>query len=226
MFNRDSIGGDVAFDESCPHLLIVEGPDDAYFFEAACRHLSISNTIEIRCSHSQTRQANLLKAVVGIGTHLRTFAVVRDADADATAAFHSVVSAMRAAGLPQPRRAGQLSTDDSQGRATAVLILPESGSGALETVCLQSLASHPLVPCIETFLQCSQAADPSPKPAALAPALPDKMRILALLAVGTHTPKRLEPGRRFGEASQANIWDWTHPAFEPVLTFLSAINRP
>jgi hypothetical protein len=43
-----------------------------------------------------------------------------------------------------------------------------------------------------------------------------KARIQVFLAA-------IEPDKRLGESVQEGHWDWAHPAFEPLITFLQHI---
>jgi hypothetical protein len=44
----------------------------------------------------------------------------------------------------------------------------------------------------------------------------------AFQSVCTALASRPRPGLRLGEAAEASIWPWDHPAFEPLKAFLNA----
>ena len=46
---------------------------------------------------------------------------------------------------------------------------------------------------------------------------PTKARLQAYLAA---LPR---PGLRLGEAAEAGVWPWEHPAFDPLIAFLRAL---
>jgi hypothetical protein len=192
-------------------LLLVEGPDDERFFTALLRRLHL-NGIQILAFTGKDNLRNFLPALVratGFEQHANTIIVVRDADLDAQAAFQSVCSSLKKAGLPEPSAPLQMAS--AGGCTTAVVILPcMQKAGMLENVCLSSVQGDPAMRCVERFLEClSELKLPCQNPA--------KARVQAFLA------SREEPGKRLGEAAEAGYWRWDAPAFAELTAFLKAI---
>ena len=78
--------------------------------------------------------------------------VIRDADKDPKAAFQSVKDALKAAGLPIPRKP----MNPSKGPPKInVLIVPSTNNkGELEDLCLEAVVCEPAMACTEEFFNC------------------------------------------------------------------------
>ncbi len=219
MYGRDlSRRTPTPLDTAFQHLMLVEGVEDGRLYEMACEFAGVSDKIEIRSVGGKKEFTNALRLLVSLGQHLRTIAIIRDADDDPRAAFQSACDAMKNARLPVPAKLGELSFEH-EGRSTAVLVVPPNGPGCIESLCWSSLSKHPMATCVEEFLGCARTKDPPSNPSSLAAV--DKSRIHAVLAIGMNASPAVRMGLRVGEAS----WDWNHEAFEPVIRFVKTVAR-
>ena len=206
-------------------LLLVEGNDDKRFFEALSRHLGETGiTVEIYGG-----KPNLGNRLVNLVGRLNTLidpsiGIVRDADESAASAFESVISSLRRAGLPTPD-APAVPIERDGLRISVLILPPEDDTGELENVCLSSIEGTPDLECVESYLTCISNAGPPIADNRLA-----KAKIHAYLA-GCPTPLfftgepnestgRRQPGLRLGEAADRRVWDWSSPAFAPLIGFL------
>jgi hypothetical protein len=95
------------------------------------------------------------------------------------------------------------------------LILPgPSQTGALEHLCLQSVAGQPLETCIEEFMTCAAGATGYSHTTTTNKA---KARIHAWLAV------QQDPALRLGHAATKGLFNWSSPAFDQLRTFLQRL---
>lgn len=188
-------------------LLVVEGSDDARLFDALITHIGVSGIQvvnaqgknNIRQTLSVIRQATNFSAVASIG-------VVRDADASAARALQSVRDALRDANLPSPDEPLSLAGTDIR---VAALIAPHGKpSGAIEDVCLESVAGDAAMGCVQDFLNCIRNS------AIEQPNNLLKAEAQAFLA------SRKKPGLRLGEAAEAGYWDFDHTSFDPFKRLL------
>lgn len=187
--------------------LLVEGNDWRNFFGALCRHLDLD--------HVQIQNyggVDDLRAFLGAFVRMPDFhtvqrlGIVRDAEASADAAFQSVQSSLQHAGLPVPSSPNALSASTP---TVSALVVPEEGSGMLETILAQSFAGTPEDACIDGFFKCIKASGATlPRP--------DKSRTCAYLAT---TPS---PHVSVGVAAQQGVWDFDHEAFAPMRSFLES----
>lgn len=191
----------------CPKLLVVEGRDEELFFSALCQHLGLNGIQVLPIGGKNQLRRNLegLTKVTGF-SQVIALGIIRDADDDPKAAFQSVCSALKSAGLPVP--AQPLVPAYGHPRV-CVMILPDSQStGALEDVCLRAIQGTLTMQCVDKLFCCLQRQGlPLPKNLSRA-------KILAYLASQT------EPDKRLGESAQAGYWDWDHPAFTDLKNFL------
>jgi hypothetical protein len=202
-------------------VILVEGKEDEPFYAQACKTAGLSGQIEFRSVQGWTNFARHLRTLLSVGPPLKAIAIIRDAEGNGQQAFQSACSGFHQAGLPQPPQAGQLSQPDAKSCRTAVLVVPPDGPGSIETLCLASLAGQPTLQRVQEFAACLDRHDPPHAPRTQAQE--DKRRVSAVLAAGAHSPRALKIGARLGEAAEQGFWDWTHAAFEPVLTFLRMV---
>jgi hypothetical protein len=202
-------------------VVLIEGKEDERFYSDVCRAANVAGQLELRPVQGWSNFARYLLTLLSVGFAVRIIAIIRDAESNERGAFQSTCSGFQQAGLPQPSQAGQLSQPDAQGRRTTALIVPPDRPGSIETLCLASLAGQPNLGCVQDFVACLDRHDPPHSPRTQAQE--DKRRVGAVLAAGAHGPRALKIGARLGEAAEQGFWDWTHPAFEPVLTFVRMV---
>jgi Protein of unknown function (DUF3226) len=226
MYRRNAADGRISLESACPHLLLVEGVEDCRFYEVICQFAGVSEKIQIWSAGGKDFSSDKIKALVTVGSHLRTIAIIRDAEDNHETTWLSATGSLQRAKLPSPPQPGILSSE-IEGKCTAVLIVPYDRPGSIESVCWASLkgplVKHPLVACVEQFLDCAQASNPPPHQPTQATL--DKMRLWSLLAVGATNPRTIRAGLRLAEAAEKDFWDWTHEAFSPIIDFVKTVAR-
>ena len=193
-------------------LLVVEGVDDKRLFNALLRHIGVSGIQIVDAGGKDNIRQTLRVITQSPGfSAVSSIGVVRDADANAGSALQSVQDALRAANLPSPD--APLSLVEG-GIKVAVLIAPYGkSSGAIEDVCLESVAGDTAMGCVQDYLNCiKNSVAESEQPNNLA-----KAEAQAFLA------SRERPGLRLGEAAEAGYWDFEHAAFEPFKRLLGML---
>lgn len=191
-------------------LLVVEGADDARLFKALMRYIGVSGIQVFKAGGKDNIRQTLkvIKQSRGF-SEVSSIGVVRDADANAGSALQSVQDALRAANLPSPDAPLSLVED---GIKVAVLIVPyDKSSGAIEDVCLESVAGDAAMGCVRDYFSClndNGVEQPGNMP---------KAEAQAFLA------SRERPGLRLGEAASAGYWDFEHIAFEPFKRLLGML---
>lgn len=193
-----------------PKLLIGEGQDEVYFFDAFIQYLGLTG-IQTEHYGGKNNLGKYLKefrlrpgnhAVVSLG-------ITRDADTDVDSALQSISGALTAIGLAVPSRAGQFVRGSPR---VSVYIMPDNQrSGMLEDLCLDAVQNDVATPCVDEFFKCvAQKSNRQPNPLA-------KARVHAWLA------SQFEPDLRLGEAARKNIWPWDNPAFTQLQQFLRSL---
>ena len=199
----------------CERLLLVEGKDEYNLFEALKTHClgdSAANVQVVEAGgHTQFRE-RIRAILINVAQNrimLRAMGVVRDADNDGAAAWNSVCGAVREAGLQAPDGHGDFSDGPPD---VGVFIIPDAqAQGALETLCVRSLAETPAGDCVNRYLACLENRD------ALASTNRDKSFAHAWLA------SRPDPMARVGEGAQQGEWNFEHPAFAPLVQFVKRL---
>lgn len=188
-----------------PRLLIGEGREEVFFFEALLRHLN-RDDIAVEQYGGKANLRRYLRTVARSPDFplLRSLGVTRDADDDPAGAMQSVTGALSAAGLT--------TTQASPGPlAVRVFILPAPGQpGMLEDLCWEAVLGDRAAPCVDEFLACVKRAGREPQPLA-------KAQIHAWLA------SKERPDLRLGEAAGQGYWPFDHGAFDAISAFIRSL---
>ena len=203
-------------------VLFVEGKDEVNFFEAFAEQLGLSDLfvgdVGGVTHFPQRFEAALLNS--GFGEYVRSYAIVRDADNNAQSTFQSVQSLLRNKGQPCPDAEGVFTTGTPR---VGIFIIPgNTQSGMLESLCLETVASHPIMKCVDTFMQCvadstkdtatNQAAINSP------PSNPHKARAKCFLSgIDRDFPS-------IGVAARAGVWNFNHSCMQKLRDFLMQLD--
>jgi len=194
------------------NILIVEGREEEQFFGAFVKHLGLHSIQIMPIGGKEQLRRNLKALAQSPGfAQVASLGIVRDADADPSAAFQSVRDALRSVNLPAPDR--PLIPTGRRPQVTVMIVPVGDTPGMLEDLCLGSVQSDPALPCVEQYFQCLQQRG-LPMPHNM-----PKARIQVFLA------SRPEAGKRPGEAAQAGYWPWNDTIFEPVERFLLQIGQ-
>jgi hypothetical protein len=192
-------------------VLLVEGKTAEIFFEALRDHLGLTREIQVQNfgGVNQLRPfLGALTAMNGFRDVVRAVVCVRDAEADALAAFRSVRDSLRAVGLDGPAAAGRL----TEGRPrTGVFVLPDGvAPGMLETLCLTSVTADPAMACVDAFMACLETAN---------------VRVRNTAKARAQTFLASRGGDQVGRAAQQGHWPLDSPPFEPLRRFLNEAIR-
>ena len=191
--------------------LLVEGNDQRNFFEAFIDHLSLAD-IQIQNFGGVNELHGFLLTLVnaaGFRETVQSVGIVRDAETSAQAAFQSVQSSLRNAGLPVPNQPEERAGGSP---AVTVLILPGNNrTGMLETLLNETFANTPEAACINAFFDCVEDAS------GVSLQRPHKARAQAYLAT------KPEPHLSVGVAAKRAYWNLDHPVFDRLREFLRAL---
>ena len=134
-------------------VLLVEGRDEKNFFDALLRYVGITG-VEIRELGGKRQFKGKLPALVKTSgfSNIELFAVIRDADENASATFESVKDILRRQHLKPPENMNQFSEGSP---SVGVFIMPgDSDTGMLEDLCLRTVKDHPAMVCVDSFVEC------------------------------------------------------------------------
>jgi len=189
----------------------VEGKDDEAFFDTLVNRLGRYD-IQVAGIGGKTKLRTILKAIVKDPPfqNVQSLGVIRDADLDPKSAFESVRDALKATGLPTPKK--QMSVAKGPPK-TSVMILPSiDRQGALEDLCLEAVAQDPAMDCTEGFFDCLQEKGRARPKKDMA-----KAKVRAFLAA------QGDPTLPLGLAARKGYWPLDHPAFDRVRRFLKSL---
>jgi len=206
-------------------LLVVEGDQDDLFFGAWISAMNLGDNIQVIQMEGKDNLPTQLTALVKQERFVRgevlTLVIVRDADLYPDRAFQSVCSALRNAGLNTPRQPYEF-IENNNLRIAVLIILSFTQPGALEELVIQTIQDDPILPDVLGLIR--QAVIKLPQPSqGLQPRYkhfgpPDhrlgKAHVHAFLATFD------EPGRNLGVAARAGVWDFNHPALDPIRAIL------
>ena len=194
-------------------LLIVEGKTDKGFFRGLLREIGLTGiqVLDLEGAGNLAVFLETLDVTPGFHENVSSVGIVLDADAAEDDAFQAVCDALDNAGWSVP---AAVETPTGDAPQVAVLILPGAGQpGMLEDLILESLASNPILACVDAFFACL------PAPAVPPPNKRAKARVATVLSSGSR------PGRPVHIASLPGYgyWSWTSPAFDGAKEFLRSL---
>jgi len=194
---------------AAPCLLLVEGVEEKYFFDALIQHLGLDpnhTKVQIRPLEGVSSLGDKFKAVAltrGFDKVI-SLGVVRDADDDPVDAFSSISYALTHANLTVPSTTMvRIGTDPS----VIVMLLPNTGPGMLEDVCLEAVRGDAAMSCVDDYFQCLNGKGISSFQNT------SKSKVQAFLASKYET-------KLLGIAARAGYWPWDATSFEPIVAFL------
>lgn len=197
-------------------LLLVEGIEDAIFFDAFLHSLGQTNVQIASVNGKDNFRKFLIETLKRASKfqQLRRLGIVRDADTNASSTLQSLCNALTAAQLPVPSHPWE--TAHVNGLHVSLAILPDGTSpGNLEDLCLRSLENTSALACVDQYIACRADAG-----ADITDSQRAKAKIYTYLAVGS------KPGLRLGEAAEDDVWNWDSPAFARVAKFLHQLSSP
>lgn len=146
-----------------PYLLIVEGKDDKYFFEALLQNIEsddgyeLMDKFEVYFIDGKNNLSNELKAIVStpnFNKKVKSIGIVIDSDSNPEGTFKSIQCSLKKANLPIP--SSELSIAGNYQKVSILLVPGNNEEGNLECLLLQSVADDPSIECIEYYIGCIQ----------------------------------------------------------------------
>lgn len=168
-------------------VLAVEGKDEVNFFDALLRYVGVTDfkTYDVA---GKSQFKNKLPALIKTSgfSEVEVFAVIRDADEDATASFISIKNILKKEGLKPPTQMNRFSDGEP---IVGIFIMPgNSDKGMLEDLCLRTVKNHPAMECVNIFSDCISKLENPPnnltksKAQAFLAAMPE---IVSSVGIGT-----------------------------------------
>lgn len=195
-------------------LILVEGDDDKRVLEALLKTLKLDHNIQVLEFGGINKYREYVRTLPGLPKfrQVESLGIILDADKNAQSAMQRARDGLANAKLPAPKKPLQILGPRPQ---TSVFVWPDCESpGTLETLCLSSVEDHAELTCIESFLACIKTETGyEPQNGKR-----EKAKLQSFLA--TH-PKK--PFRLIGDAADANVWPWDHPAFDLIKEFLRSL---
>jgi len=134
-------------------------------------------------------------------------AILRDADADSSAAFASVRGALRQNKFEAPAADGTFSQSTMR---VGIFIVGVNGREMIEDVCLNSVSDKPEFSCVDDYFAC--IAQKSSRAT-----FSSKAKVRVWMA------SHVDHEYYVGKAAEEGYWPWDCAAFESLKSFLRAV---
>lgn len=200
------------------NIILVEGPDDADFFDGMARAEGRDQDIEIFVAGGKDKIRGLLRSLVGFRgfEDVMSVTLFRDANGDPDSAADSCRGAFGRASLNVPSVPLTLTTSVP---SCGYGLTPHEGPGCLETLLLAGYPNDAILVIAHRYICDVDAADlATPEVFSLTDI--EKRRLYPLLAVGMRNPRKVDPAINVRVAIQKQLWDWSHSVFEPYRMYL------
>ncbi len=191
-------------------ILIVEGQDEAFFFYNFFKYLEIDENafhiVDIGGNPKFNANVRLLTKTTNFTENARTIGIIRDAEKfKAQSAFDSTNSTLSSCFLPQPEAMKEFTNATISKISVGVFIMPDCYSaGMFEDLCLQSLPSK-FHKCYDELTHCIQT---------------DSIEKLSKSKIQVHLAMSNPLKYSIGHSAQSKIWDFSHPCFNDIKSFL------
>ena len=210
-----------------PKLIIVEGRDEETCFNywLKCWELGGIQVAPIGGKSQIAKTIGILRLLPDFSL-LSHLLIVRDADETPTGAFDSVCAALNQAKFAVPPDAWSWQFPQNQDPALCVAILPSiSQEGALEELLLQTVASDEVLNLTKDYIKAAydyrrENFDANNPNSIVPPSEVHRGKATALAYMAT----RIADLREVGRAAQKDVWDWQHPALEPLKNIIAQMN--
>ncbi len=189
---------------NCPKLLIGEGTDEERVFTALVKHAGLDRQIQVLRYDGKTNLGKFLHALPKLPgiNQVDSLGITRDADVNAANTRTSVDAAIQNASFPPALK-------------VSVFILPgENRPGTLEDLLCPALESHAAWSCVEQMVACRTEKSG---------AWPNHVANLGKAKVEAWLSLQDRPTIRLGEAADAALLPFDHPAFAPLLAFIRTL---
>lgn len=214
-------------------LLLLEGKEELNLYCALLNHLGLCEKTDFREFPTPRGEEETFPTRSGPGVHAFSYggkperisamlrglkdlvgfdrvavlAVLCDAEQGAANSEKAIQAALRAAGFPTPVRHSEWVS--SHPEVGYLIHPPGETKGVLEDLCLQAVSGDKAVRCVDGYFSCLKALRMEHTSAALS-----KARARVFLA------SRQEPHVSVGVGAYKGYWNFDHPAWEPVKSFL------
>ncbi len=180
------------------NVLLVEGPDDVRLVNDLLKTVPNGDTLQCINSEGKDKMPAILKQIKytpGFSC-AKKVAVMIDADNNPAQAVKDALKYLRKAEF-----------DSSIN--TSFQIVPQSGEGMLEDICMESVSDSPVMACIESFIECVNNSGLE------IPRNKSKQKFLAYIST---LPKATDGTVK--AALQKSYFDLSHSAFNDIRNFL------
>ncbi len=198
-------------------LLIVEGKDEEVFFKELFKKTDTQDT-QIVSSGGKQQFKKIFPVIINTPgfEKLQSLAVVQDADQDLQATFNRIYSVLRNNEFEPPGKPGVFNTAVTP-KIGVFIISDEHQQGKLESLCLSTVKSQPVMECVDSFMKCIKQESHSTAGKYKQPKDIHKARCRAFLsAMEEDTPS-------LGIATQKNYWDLDSEKLQALKSFLKQL---
>jgi hypothetical protein len=206
-------------------LILGEGKDESYFFDALLQHMGISD-VDNKEIMGKDRFGAGLDALIGIDgfSNVKKIAIFRDAESSRDATFRSIQHHLGRCQLPVPASIGQYATYN--GVELGVFILPGNAEfGMLENLCLDSVKDHPVMPHVDILFDSLKTVLKKREP-------PDSVMVAGVYYYPSNEPKAKAQAflsgmhkikNSVGTAAQKRYWNFDHASMSDIKDFLERL---
>jgi hypothetical protein len=190
-------------------FVFCEGKNDVLVLSSLVSHLDLDIKVEEYGGKDKvlTFLHGLRNRPEFVQQKIESMAILRDADADATAAFTSVRAALLQNSFEAPDAVG---TFKQSSMRVGVFIIGVNGRGMIEDLCLNSISNRPEYQCIDTYFACITERSGRTS-------FTSKAKLRVWMA------SQADHEYYVGRAAEEGYWPWESPAFDSLKDFLKAL---
>lgn len=201
-------------------VLLVEGKDEVNFFHALLKFQQINDVQVIEIGGKDKFKSEFPAFIKSPGfDNVKIYSIIRDADENVRSTFQSIKNILRKYKQPIPNEIEEFVEHDD--RKVGIFIMPgKRAEGMLEDLCLATVSDHPIIPCIDSYIECIKdklSQEKTPSEEATEFELP---RNISKAKTHIFISSMPELVNSVGLAALKGYWSLAHPSLNDLKKFL------
>lgn len=204
-------------------LILVEGKDEINFLSAFLNYLGLKNIQILKVGGKDNFRKEFPVLLIDPGFNsVKIYGIIRDADESEHSTFQSITALLKKYKQPVPEKTGEFAQNEKQ--KVGIFVMPgNSDSGMLEDLCLQTVNTHPIMPCVEDYLSCLKDKVNSRTTAQQSEYKFPRVEIKA--KAQTFLAGMFDSVNSVGLAALKGYWNFEHPSLNQFRDFLKEFDQ-
>jgi len=202
-------------------VLLVEGKDEANFFHALLEHQQLNDVQVIEIGGKDKFKSEFPAFITSPGfDNVKIYSIIRDADENVNSTFQSIKNILQKYNQPIPNKIEEFAEQGN--KKVGIFIMPgNKAEGMLEDLCLNTVSDHPIIPCIDSYIECMEERLTLEKTSIKEATKFDLPRNISKAKAHIFISSMPELVNSVGLAALKGYWSLVHPSLNELKEFLN-----